>query len=113
MDNEDDRTIYIYAVDEMQGRIIGREGRNVQILERLTDTTFTFDNKNWVTVTGHPADVEMVRKTLWDLMKDGRIHPTRIEEALRGVSSKDDLEFLNNRIKEFRRETMRKKIYKI
>ena len=112
MDDEDDRTIYIYAVDEMQGRIIGREGRNIRMLERLTYTTFTFDTKNWVTVTGHPADVEMVRKTLWDLMKEGRIHPTRIEEALRGVSSKDDLEFLNNRIEEFRRETLRKETSK-
>ena len=111
MDDEKDRTIYIYAVDEMQGRIIGREGRNIRMIERLTDTTFTFDNKNWVTVTGHPADVEMVRKTLWDLMKDGRIHPTRIEEALRGVSSKDDLEFLNNRIEEFRKEIRIKETY--
>ncbi len=89
-------TSYVDVPDEsMIGRIIGKEGRNIQHLERLTGCEIVIDETpNSIMVSGFsPVRRQVAKKALEALMKDGRVHPGRIEEAIEEAKKKinDDI----------------------
>lgn len=89
-------TIHIPS-DDLKGRIIGREGRNIRSFEQITGTNLIIDDTpECVTVSTHdPVRREIASVTMQDLISDGRIHPARIEEMFHKAEK-----YVNQQIKE-------------
>jgi ribonuclease Y len=77
---------------ELKGRIIGREGRNIRAFENATGVTVLIDDEPGAVILSafDPVRREIAREAMMRLIQDGRIHPTRIEEAVNAVKSEMD-----------------------
>ena len=97
-DHTAETTVSVVALpnDEMKGRIIGREGRNIRSIETITGVELIIDDTpEAITISSFdPVRREIARLTLEHLIQDGRIHPTKIEECFEKATHE-----VNNTIK--------------
>ena len=93
---ENSVTIFHIDNDEVKGRIIGREGRNIRALEAATGVEIVVDDTPEAIVISafDPVRREIARLALHHLISDGRIHPARIEEVVAKVSKQVDEEVI-------------------
>ncbi len=89
--------------DDMKGRVIGREGRNIRAFEKATGVDVIVDDTPGVVVVSafDPVRREVARRALEKLIQDGRIHPTRIEEVVANMEQE-----VNKQVYEYGKQAM-------
>ncbi len=97
-DHTSDHTVSTVQIpsDDMKGRVIGREGRNIKSFEKATGVDVIIDDTPGVVVVScfDPVRREVARISLERLVQDGRIHPARIEEIVAATTSEMDEELI-------------------